>query len=78
MRSGVSSAKASEEELRAFLRERLAVYKVPRCVLFFEEQELVFTGNQKIQLGPLREAALRRLAEDEREIDGYRYSDRDL
>ena len=78
VRSGASSAKASEEELRAFLRERLAVYKVPRCVLFFEEQELAFTGNQKIQLGPLREAALRRLAEDEREIDGYRYSERDL
>ena len=38
---------------------RLAPYKVPRRVLFFRPDELAYTGNQKIQLGPLRERRAR-------------------
>jgi acyl-CoA synthetase (AMP-forming)/AMP-acid ligase II len=78
VRSAESKEAVTEDELRGYLRERLAVYKVPRRVLFFDEGELAFTGNQKIQLAPLREAALRHLAELEIEIDGHRYSEGDL
>jgi fatty-acyl-CoA synthase len=63
------------EAIRAFLRERLAPYKVPRRVLFFAAEELAYTGNQKIQLGPLRSAALARLAAERAEIAGYRYAE---
>jgi fatty-acyl-CoA synthase len=62
-----------EEAVRAWLRERLAAYKVPRRVLFFRADELAYTGNQKVQVAPLREAALRRLREERAEIQGYRY-----
>ncbi len=67
-------ATLDEDAIRSFLREKLAAYKVPRCVLVFREDELAYTGNQKIQVGPLREAALRRLEELGREIDGHRYA----
>jgi fatty-acyl-CoA synthase len=70
----IPGAEIDQDAVRAFLRERLAAYKVPKCVLVFEEGELAFTGNQKIQLGPLREAALTRLAAEGVEIDGHRYS----
>ena len=61
------------EAIRAFLRESLAPYKVPRRVLLFSPEELSYTGNQKIQLGPLRDAALARLAAEQAEIAGHRY-----
>lgn len=60
-----------EAAVRSFLRERLAAYKVPRKVLFFSADELSYTGNQKIQIGPLREKALERLSGVE--IDGHTY-----
>ena len=44
-------------------------------MLFFGAGELAYTGSQKIQLGPLREAALRRLAGEGAEIAGHRYAD---
>lgn len=66
-------AEISQQAVREFLRERLAAYKVPKCVLVFDEGDLAFTGNQKIQLGPLREAAETRLAAEGIEIDGHRY-----
>jgi fatty-acyl-CoA synthase len=50
------------EQLLAFLRERLASYKVPRRVLFFREDEVAVTGNAKIKAGELRELATKRLA----------------
>src|SRR5262249_14306461 len=62
-----------EESLRAWLRERLAAYKVPRRVLFFRPDELAYTGNQKVQVEPLRAAALRRLREERAAIQGHRY-----
>jgi fatty-acyl-CoA synthase len=50
------------EQLLAFLRQRLASYKVPRHVLFFREDEVALTGNAKIKAGELRELAAKRLA----------------
>jgi fatty-acyl-CoA synthase len=66
-------AAQDEDALRAWLRERLAAYKVPRRVLFFRADELSYTGNQKVQVEPLRAAALRRLREEQAEIHGYRF-----
>jgi acyl-CoA synthetase (AMP-forming)/AMP-acid ligase II len=64
----------SEDDLRDWLRARLAVYKVPRRILFFAPGDLSYTGNQKVQAGPLREAALARLEEEGAVIDGYGYA----
>jgi fatty-acyl-CoA synthase len=50
------------EQLLAFLRQRLASYKVPRHVLFFREDEVAVTGNAKIKAGELRQLAAKRLA----------------
>ena len=69
----VEGAKIDEAELRAWLRERLAAYKVPKRVLVFRAEELAFTGNQKVQVAPLREAARQRLAAEGAVIDGHRY-----
>ena len=52
------------ERLLAFLRQRLASYKVPRHVLFFGEDEVALTGNAKIKAGGLRELAAKRLADN--------------
>ncbi|MGO9034638.1 class I adenylate-forming enzyme family protein [Mycobacterium sp.] len=50
------------EQFLAFLRQRLASYKVPRHVLFFGQNEVALTGNAKIKAGELRELAAKRLA----------------
>ena len=62
-----------EAAIQAFVRERLAPYKVPRRVLLFSERDFQYTANQKAQLAPLREMALRRLAAEGAEIAGHRY-----
>ncbi len=62
-----------EAGVREHLRGRLAAYKVPRRVLFFGADDLSFTANQKLQVGPLRELALARLAKEGAEIEGARY-----
>jgi acyl-CoA synthetase (AMP-forming)/AMP-acid ligase II len=64
----------AEDEIREYLRGRLAAYKIPRVVLNFRESELSFTGNQKVQVGRLREAALERLQRDGVTIGGFRYA----
>ncbi len=69
----VAGAKIDEPALRAWLRERLSAYKVPRRVLAFREGELSYTGNQKVQVAPLREAARKRLEDEGAVIDGHRY-----
>ena len=69
----VEGAKIDEAELRSWLRERLAAYKVPKRVLEFAAGELAYTGNQKVQVAPLREAARKRLAAEGAVIDGHRY-----
>jgi fatty-acyl-CoA synthase len=50
------------EEIRAFLSERLASYKVPRHVLFFRDDEIELTGTAKIKSAELRELAAKQLA----------------
>jgi fatty-acyl-CoA synthase len=70
----IEGAVQDEEALRGWLRERLAAYKVPRRVLYFRADELSYTGNQKVQVEPLRAAALRRLREEKAEIHGYRFT----
>ncbi len=69
----VEGARIDEDELRAFLRDRLAAYKVPKRVLAFQADELAYTGNQKVQVAPLREAARKRLEEEGAVIEGHRY-----
>ncbi|WP_405137793.1 class I adenylate-forming enzyme family protein [Nocardia sp. NBC_01388] len=49
------------EQIRAFLRERLASYKVPRHVLPFAEDDFALTGNAKIKSSELRALAAQRL-----------------
>jgi fatty-acyl-CoA synthase len=61
--------------IREQLRHKLAAYKVPKCVLFFDADELDYTANQKIQVGPLRETALARLQLLRVVIDGVRYGE---
>jgi acyl-CoA synthetase (AMP-forming)/AMP-acid ligase II len=67
-------AKPDAEAIRSYLRTKLAAYKVPKRVLFFRADEIAYTGNQKVQVAPLKEAALRRLAAAGDEIDGYHYT----
>jgi fatty-acyl-CoA synthase len=69
----VEGTRIDEDEVRGWLRARLAAYKVPRRVLAFRPDELSYTGNQKVQVEPLRKAALARLVEERSEIAGHRY-----
>ncbi|SHM65590.1 class I adenylate-forming enzyme family protein [Cryptosporangium aurantiacum] len=55
-------AKLDADGIVAYLRERLASYKVPRHVLFFAEDEIALTGSAKVKSGDLRELAAKRLA----------------
>jgi fatty-acyl-CoA synthase len=50
-----------EDDVREFLRGRVATYKIPRRVLFFDERELSLTGNAKIRSDELRKLAIDRL-----------------
>lgn len=54
-------AVVDEEAIRNFAKQRLASYKVPRRVLFFREDELSMTGNDKVRTGTLRELSVERL-----------------
>ncbi|MBW2725955.1 MAG: long-chain fatty acid--CoA ligase, partial [Deltaproteobacteria bacterium] len=67
----------TEDEIRKFLRGRLAAYKIPKRVLFFEAGDLSLTANQKIQVDPLRKAAQQRLEQEHAEIDGATYTPTD-
>ncbi len=62
-----------EAALGAHLRERLAAYKRPKVILFYGADELDYTATQKIQVAPLKEKTLARLASEGIEIDGVRY-----
>lgn len=55
-------ADVSEEQVRAFAKEKLAAFKVPRRVLFFEESELALTGSAKVKAKELIDLATQRLA----------------
>ncbi|KPF92242.1 AMP-dependent synthetase [Novosphingobium sp. AAP83] len=52
----------SEEDVKAFAKQSLASFKVPRSVLFFAEDELATTGTNKIKTADLRKLATERLA----------------
>lgn len=54
-----------EDTIRAYARERLASFKVPRKILFFDEDELQTTGSAKIKTADLRALATERLANKE-------------
>ena len=62
-----------EEALRATLRERLAVYKVPRHLVVVDEADAPTTGTQKIRADALRTLALERMAAARIEIAGHTY-----
>jgi acyl-CoA synthetase (AMP-forming)/AMP-acid ligase II len=51
-----------ERDVRDFLRGRVASYKIPRRVLFFDEDEVSLTGNAKIRGDELRKLAMERLS----------------
>jgi fatty-acyl-CoA synthase len=55
----------SAEEIRAFCRERLAYFKVPRYVMFVDEFPLTVTG--KVQKFKIRQEAIRKLGLEVRE-----------
>jgi fatty-acyl-CoA synthase len=50
------------EAIRGFAKEKLASYKVPRRILFVEEDELETTGSAKIKTADLRKLAADKLA----------------
>jgi fatty-acyl-CoA synthase len=54
----------AEGDVIAFLKERLASYKVPRKVLFVTEADLNLTGTAKIKPAEARALAARKLAEE--------------
>ncbi len=51
-----------DNALRAYLKERLASFKVPRRVLLLSESEMPVTGNGKIKSVELRQLATQRIA----------------
>jgi fatty-acyl-CoA synthase len=59
----VEGSDLDEAEVIAFLKARLAAYKVPRRVLFIEEGDLAFTDTAKIRPAEARAFAQARLAE---------------
>jgi acyl-CoA synthetase (AMP-forming)/AMP-acid ligase II len=63
------------DAIRTHLRAKLASYKLPKALLVFPDEEVQYTGNQKIQPAPLRAAALGRLERERVTIDGHRYGD---
>lgn len=54
-------AALGEDDVKAFAKEKLASFKVPRNVLFFAEDELATTGTNKIKTADLRKLAAERL-----------------
>jgi fatty-acyl-CoA synthase len=53
-----------EDGVRAYVREHLSSFKVPKRVLFFADGELPSTGSDKVQHAALRALALDRLGAD--------------
>ncbi|VWX54082.1 class I adenylate-forming enzyme family protein [Novosphingobium sp. 9U] len=57
----VAGKSPSVEAIKAFAKEKLASYKVPRRVLFVAESDLETTGSAKIKTAELRKLAAERL-----------------
>lgn len=56
-----AGASLDEQDVRDFVKEHLASYKVPRRVLFFAEDELQLTGSAKVKTADLRKLVAGRL-----------------
>lgn len=54
-----------EGGIKDFAKQKLSSYKVPRRVLFFDEDELATTGSAKIKTADLRKLAAERLAAEQ-------------
>ena len=63
-----------EDNVRAFLRGRIASYKIPADVVFFGDEDVVLTGNAKIRGG--RAPIAGRIAHEEQDPDLEQGSDR--
>lgn len=61
------------DALEAHLKKKLARYKMPRKILFFDNDDVAYTGNQKIQSDAMRTAVTARLAAEGIEIAGHKY-----
>ena len=57
-------ATLDEAAVRAFAKEALASYKIPRRVLFFAEDELRLTGSAKVKTSDLRALVAKRLGDE--------------
>ena len=57
-------AQVDEDDVRAYAREHLSSFKVPRRVLFFTEDELPVTSSDKVQHAELRRLAAARIDAD--------------
>ena len=55
-------AAVDEASIRDYLKPRLASYKIPRRVIFVQEDELSLTSSAKVKTSALRELAQKRLA----------------
>jgi fatty-acyl-CoA synthase len=57
----VDGTTLKEGEIVSHLKGRLASFKIPRKVLFFEEAEFALTGNEKVKADTIRQLAAKRL-----------------
>ena len=57
----VENVSLNVAKLNAFIKKRLASFKVPRNILFFTEEEYPLTGNEKVKAGDLKKLACERL-----------------
>jgi acyl-CoA synthetase (AMP-forming)/AMP-acid ligase II len=60
-------AQVDETVVRAYVKEHVSSFKVPKRVLFFADGELPNTGSDKVQHAELRRIALERLAQESTE-----------
>jgi fatty-acyl-CoA synthase len=57
-----ADANLDADGIRGFVKQQLASYKVPREVLFFDEDEITLTGSAKIKTSDIKALAATRLA----------------
>lgn len=53
----------TEDVIKRAAKDKLASYKVPRAVLFFDETEIELTGSAKIKTGELKSLVVERLSQ---------------
>lgn len=57
----VDDVTLNEQDIVSHLKQRLASFKIPRKVLFFDETEFTLTGNEKVKVNEIRQLAAKRL-----------------